>query len=44
MQQKIILDVDTGHDDMIAIVMASGLPQIEVMGIVAVAGKVENLL
>ena len=39
MQHKIILDVDTGHDDMIAIVMASGLPQIEVMGIVAVAGN-----
>lgn len=39
MRHKIILDVDTGHDDMIAIVMASGLPQIEVMGIVAVAGN-----
>lgn len=39
MSEKIILDVDTGHDDMVAIVMASGLKEIEVMGIVAVAGN-----
>ena len=39
MSEKIILDVDTGHDDMVAIVMASGLAEIEIMGIVAVAGN-----
>ena len=39
MAQKVILDVDTGHDDMIAIIMASGLREIELMGIVAVAGN-----
>ena len=39
MSEKIILDVDTGHDDMVAIVMASGLEEIEIMGIVAVAGN-----
>mgnify|MGYP001111042336 CR=1 FL=1 len=39
MKEKIILDVDTGQDDMVAIVMASGLDEIEVMGIVAVAGN-----
>ena len=39
MVEKIILDVDTGHDDMVAIIMASGLQEIEIMGIVAVAGN-----
>lgn len=39
MAEKIILDVDTGHDDMVAIVMASGLEEIELMGLVAVAGN-----
>lgn len=39
MAHKIILDVDTGQDDMVAIIMASGLPEIEVLGIVAVAGN-----
>jgi ribosylpyrimidine nucleosidase len=39
MGRKIILDVDTGHDDMIAILMASGLKEIELMGIVAVTGN-----
>ncbi|MGI6432776.1 MAG: nucleoside hydrolase, partial [Sphaerochaetaceae bacterium] len=39
MKEKIILDVDTGHDDMVAILMASGLSEIEVLGIVAVAGN-----
>jgi ribosylpyrimidine nucleosidase len=39
MARKIILDVDTGHDDMIAIVMASGLKEIDLLGIVAVTGN-----
>ncbi len=39
MAEKIILDVDTGHDDMVAIVMASGLEEIDLLGIVAVAGN-----
>lgn len=39
MAEKIILDVDTGHDDMVAIVMATGLEEIELMGLVAVAGN-----
>jgi len=39
MAEKIILDVDTGQDDMVAIVMASGLKEIQIMGIVAVAGN-----
>ncbi|WP_422477938.1 nucleoside hydrolase [Pleomorphochaeta sp. DL1XJH-081] len=39
MAKKIILDVDTGHDDMVAIVMASGLQEIELMGLVAVSGN-----
>ncbi|MFA7671268.1 MAG: nucleoside hydrolase [Sphaerochaetaceae bacterium] len=39
MAKKIVLDVDTGHDDMIAILMASGLPEIDLLGIVAVSGN-----
>ncbi len=39
MAEKIILDVDTGQDDMVAIVMASGLAEIELMGLVATAGN-----
>ena len=39
MAEKIIMDVDTGHDDMVAIVMAAGLQEIELMGIVAVSGN-----
>ena len=39
MAEKIILDVDTGHDDMVAIVMASGLEEIDLLGVVAVAGN-----
>lgn len=39
MAEKIILDVDTGHDDMVAILMASGLEEIELVGLVAVAGN-----
>jgi len=39
MAEKIILDVDTGHDDMVAILMASGLQEIDLLGLVAVAGN-----
>lgn len=39
MRHKIILDVDTGHDDMVAIVLASGLKEIDLLGIVAVSGN-----
>ncbi|MFA5570736.1 MAG: nucleoside hydrolase [Sphaerochaetaceae bacterium] len=39
MKHKIILDVDTGHDDMVAILMASGLKEIDLLGIVAVNGN-----
>ena len=39
MAEKIILDVDTGHDDMVAIRMASGLEEIDIVGRVAVAGN-----
>lgn len=39
MAERIILDVDTGYDDMVAIVMAAGLPEIDLVGVVAVAGN-----
>lgn len=39
MKQKIILDVDTGHDDAAAIILAAGSPEIEIVGIVAVSGN-----
>lgn len=39
MAEKIILDVDTGHDDMVALLMAAALREIEVLGVVAVAGN-----
>ena len=38
-KHKIILDVDTGHDDAVAIVLAAGSPEIEIMGLVAVCGN-----
>jgi len=37
--EKIIMDVDTGHDDMVAIIMASALEEIDLLGIVAVCGN-----
>jgi len=37
--KKIILDVDTGHDDAIAIEMAAGSSDLEILGIVAVSGN-----
>ncbi|MFA6688914.1 MAG: nucleoside hydrolase [Sphaerochaetaceae bacterium] len=37
--ERIIMDVDTGHDDAVALVLAAGSPQIQIEGIVAVAGN-----
>ncbi|MDO5502656.1 MAG: nucleoside hydrolase [Actinomycetia bacterium] len=39
MPEKIILDCDPGHDDAIAIMLAAGNPDIELLGITTVAGN-----
>ncbi|CAH0125448.1 Pyrimidine-specific ribonucleoside hydrolase RihB [Arthrobacter sp. Bi83] len=39
MPKKIILDVDPGHDDAIAILLAKGNPEIELAAITSVAGN-----
>ena len=36
---KIILDIDTGHDDAIALMMAAGSPSIDLLGVTVVAGN-----
>ena len=36
---KIILDIDTGHDDAIALMMAAGSPCIDLLGVTVVAGN-----
>ena len=36
---KVILDCDVGHDDAIALMLASGHPQLELLGVTAVAGN-----
>ena len=39
MKRKMILDCDTGHDDAIALMVASKHPDIELMGVTVVAGN-----
>lgn len=39
MKEKIILDCDPGHDDAIAMLLAHGNPNIEVLGVTTVAGN-----
>lgn len=40
MPQKIIIDTDPGQDDALAILLAFGSPELDVLGITAVAGNV----
>lgn len=40
MPQKIIIDTDPGQDDAVAILLALASPELEVLGVVAVAGNV----
>ncbi len=39
MMNKIILDCDPGHDDMMAIMLAASSPEIELLGVTTVAGN-----
>ena len=40
MGRKVILDVDPGIDDAIAIILACNSPEIEILGVTTVAGNV----
>ena len=40
MRKNIIIDTDPGQDDAVAIMMALGSPELEVLGITVVAGNV----
>ena len=40
MAQKIIIDTDPGQDDAVAILLALASPELEVLGVTAVAGNV----
>ena len=40
MARKIIIDTDPGQDDAVAILLALASPELEVLGITAVAGNV----
>ena len=44
MRRKIIIDTDPGQDDAVAILLALASPELEVLGIVAVAGNVPLVL
>jgi purine nucleosidase len=39
-RQKIIIDTDPGQDDAVALLLALGSPELDILGIVAVAGNV----
>ena len=41
MTRKVILDVDTGTDDAVAIMLAALHPEIELIGVTTVSGNVE---
>lgn len=43
MRQRVILDVDTGVDDALAIILAVRSPELEVLGITTVSGNVPVL-
>lgn len=38
-RQKIILDCDPGHDDAVALTLAAGSPELELLGVTVVAGN-----
>ncbi len=40
-KKKVIIDCDPGHDDAVAIVLATRSPELELMGITCVAGNVD---
>lgn len=42
MPEKIILDCDPGHDDAIAMLLAHGSPDIELLAVTTVMGKPDD--